>query len=113
MVGRPFAPDGSEAILQPFGHAAVRWSDGSVFAHLHPLGSFSMASQEVFRQRENTVGFANRSATLTSPREMSSSNRVSFLISSRSQEGIGSGFKVRLAGRVLTGVYDLEIKAGT
>ncbi len=111
-----FAPDGSEAILQPymgmFGHAAVRRSDGSVFAHLHPLGSFSMASQEVFRQRENAVGSGNRPPTLTSPREMSSANRVSFPYQFPKPGGYRLWIQVRLAGRVLTGVYDLEIRAG-
>ena len=39
-----FAEDGRAAPLQPYmgmlGHAAVRRSDVSVFAHLHPAGSF-------------------------------------------------------------------------
>ena len=44
-TGRPVS-------LQPYmgmlGHAAVRRDDGTVFAHLHPVGSISMASQEFF-----------------------------------------------------------------
>lgn len=44
--------DGSPAALQPYlrmlGHAAVMRDDGSVFAHLHPAGSLSMASARLF-----------------------------------------------------------------
>src|SRR4030095_2498998 len=32
------------------GHPAVRRDDGSVFAHLHPAGSISMASQMLFEE---------------------------------------------------------------
>ena len=31
-----------------FGHAVVRRLDGAVFAHIHPVGTFSMAAQELF-----------------------------------------------------------------
>lgn len=34
------------------GHAAVRHDDGSVFAHLHPGGTISMAAQNFFIQRD-------------------------------------------------------------
>jgi len=45
---------GQPARLTPYmgmmGHAAVRRDDGSVFAHLHPAGSISMASQMLFEE---------------------------------------------------------------
>ena len=49
------APDGQPAQLQPYlgmkGHAAVVRDDGQVFIHLHPTGTYSMASWQVMENR--------------------------------------------------------------
>ncbi len=42
-----------ELYLGMFGHAAVRHRDGTVFAHLHPGGTFSMGSQMLFSKGAN------------------------------------------------------------
>jgi hypothetical protein len=58
-VGRPAAlrfdvrePDGSPAALEPYlgmpAHAVVARQDGTVFIHLHPMGTVSVASQGAF-----------------------------------------------------------------
>ncbi len=50
-----FAPDGTAARLQPYlgmaGHAAVVRSDGSVYVHLHPVGTVAMASELSLKNR--------------------------------------------------------------
>jgi hypothetical protein len=96
-----FAPDGAPAMLQPYmgmpGHAAVRRADGSVFAHLHPMGSFSMASQEVFRDAQ----------TLPAAVAMSG-NKVSFPYEFPQDGRYRLWIQVRIGGRVLTGVFDVE-----
>lgn len=50
---------GKAAPLEPYlgmqGHAVLRHEDGSVFTHIHPFGTISMASQELFVKREQAV----------------------------------------------------------
>jgi len=45
-------PDNQPARIEPYmgmlGHAVVRRHDGAVFAHIHPVGTFSMAAQQFF-----------------------------------------------------------------
>ncbi|MGI4750836.1 MAG: hypothetical protein ACRYFB_09390 [Janthinobacterium lividum] len=48
-------PSGVAVKLEPYmgmmGHAVVLKYDGSVYMHLHPVGTFSMASQEILKNR--------------------------------------------------------------
>lgn len=102
-----FGSDGREAPLQPYmgmpGHAAVRRADGSVFAHLHPAGSFSMAAQAAFLQKSDVA--TPTVAAAATP----ASNRVSFPYQFPKAGAYRIWVQVRVAGRVLTGAFDLEI----
>ncbi|MEJ2003546.1 MAG: hypothetical protein P8X57_00945 [Cyclobacteriaceae bacterium] len=53
-------PDGEPAELEPYmgmmGHMVVMKHDGSVYIHLHPVGSYSTASQEIMDQRVSEEG---------------------------------------------------------
>jgi hypothetical protein len=46
------APAEIEPYMSMLSHAIVRRDDGTVFTHLHPAGSISVASQQVFQLRE-------------------------------------------------------------
>jgi len=45
-------PDNQPALIEPYmgmrGHAVIRRQNGAVFAHVHPVGTFSMAAQQFF-----------------------------------------------------------------
>jgi hypothetical protein len=52
-------PDGSPGKLEPYlgmpAHAVVSRDDGSVFIHLHTMGTVSTASQQMFVQQQGTM----------------------------------------------------------
>ncbi|WP_221390467.1 hypothetical protein [Dyadobacter sp. NIV53] len=50
-----FNPDGSPCLPEPYlgmmGHVAIVRSDGSVYIHLHPTGTFPMSAEQLFKNR--------------------------------------------------------------
>ena len=102
------SPGGESVALQPYmgmlGHAVVRRADGEVFTHLHPVGTISMAAQELFARRDRPAG-----ATPTSvPAE--SANEVIFPYAFPRPGDYRLWVQVRVAARVLTGVFDVRVQ---
>ncbi len=120
-------PDGAPAPLEPYigmsGHAAVRRADGGVFAHLHPVGTISMAAQEAFVKRETKEGKKDGKAaraevkelppaTTPTPHATGLTDFVSFPYEFPRAGHYRIWVQVKSEGRVLTGVFDAEVTAG-
>ncbi|PYJ61389.1 MAG: hypothetical protein DME24_06455 [Verrucomicrobia bacterium] len=127
---RLLAPDNQPALLEPYlgmlGHAVVRRQDGTVFAHVHPVGTFSMAAQEFF-----VKGMARKGSALTgqphqSPEEQQSSagelhrnhtkgvgtaGEVSFPYAFPKSGPYRIWVQTKSEGRILTGVFDTTVAA--
>ncbi len=90
--------------LEPYmgmmGHAVITRPDGEVFVHLHPVGSFSMASQQAF---ERKLGVApnhahhHPSSVVSFPYEFPRPGRYRIWV------------QVKSGGRVVTGAFDAEV----
>ena len=115
--------DGTPAVLEPYismgGHAALLKKDQTVFVHIHPIGTISMASQEMFQENyiQNIVdqddicffGFVNDS-TENYFNNISPNGEVSFPAINLENKGeYGLWVQVKSAGEVITQKFDFEI----
>ena len=102
--------NGTPAPLEPYlgmyGHLIIEREDGSVFTHLHPLGSISMASQKRFAEREQAGYLANQPLDLLcSPAAAVLSFPYAF-----PQPGVYRVWlQTKLAGQVQTAAYSLKV----
>ena len=101
-------PAGENVALQPYmgmrGHAVVRRADGEVFTHLHPVGTISMAAQELFARRDRPASPTPASVSRESARE------VIFPYAFPRPGDYRLWVQVRVAARVLTGVFDVRVQ---
>jgi hypothetical protein len=107
-----FGPDGAPVKLQPYmgmlGHAVVRRNDGAVFTHLHPMGTISMAAQTILSQREGGGAVTN---TAQMALNAAAANSVSFPYAFPRPGQYRVWVQTRVSGQVLTGVFDVAVKA--
>jgi len=102
--------------LEPYmgmlGHAAVRRDDGAVFAHLHPVGTISMASQAYFAQAaaKQTGAPAPEDHTLHHL-AAANTNLVSFPYLFPQPGNYRVWVQVKIRGRVVTGAFDCRVTA--
>ena len=115
--------DGKPLALEHYigmpGHAVVARDDGAVFVHLHPSGTFSMASQMAFTMREAGDSVAGRLGKRIN--EMDSSHVqlppmpadgvISFPYAFPKPGNYNVWVQVKHAGRVLTGVFPVKVDA--
>ena len=106
-------PDNQTASVEPYmgmlGHAVVRRQDGSVFAHVHPEGTFSMAAQQYF------VGGGKRSSSTplhnSHTNQSSVTGEVSFPYAFPQPGPYRIWVQMKTEGRILTGVFDAVVAA--
>lgn len=105
-------PEGRPAPLELYlgmrGHAVVRRADGAVFSHLHPVGTFSMASQEFFQQTMSAEG-----ASPPPPGHAGSAEPgpVSFPYEFPQAGRYRVWVQMRSGGKIFTGAFDVEVKS--
>ena len=102
-----FTAGGERATIQGYmgmrGHAAVRREDGEVFTHLHPAGTISMAAEEIFAAAERVENVA--------PEPLDPAAAIAFPYAFPRPGSYRVWVQVRVGGRVLTGVFDVQVAA--
>jgi hypothetical protein len=117
------APDGRPATLEPYmgmaGHLMLTRDDGSVFVHLHPLGTISWASQQTFLLRgpaDTVRGAVGQRLTRVEQAGMPGmspsipDNIVSFPYAFPTPGRYRLWVQVKRAGRILTGQFTAEVQ---
>jgi hypothetical protein len=113
--------DGSAATLEPYmgmaGHAVVQRDDGSVFVHLHPMGTISAGSQMAFAMRQpgdsirGTLGKRLSAAELSMMQHSPvTTGAVSFPYAFPKPGKYRVWVQVKLGGKVATGAFDARVE---
>ena len=110
--------DGALVQLEPYmgmaGHAVISRSDGSVFVHLHPMGTISMASQMTFEMRQpsdTAVGELARRMAAMLPMEDGAvaPGPITFPYAFPKGGDYRIWVQVKRDGKVLTGAFDASV----
>jgi hypothetical protein len=116
--------DGSPARLEPYmgmpAHAVIMRDDASVFVHLHPAGTISMASQMAFMMRQPGDTVIGTLGKRLSAAEMSTMQHapvtvgtVSFPYAFPKAGNYRIWVQVKLNGKVTTAAFDTRVSSGT
>jgi hypothetical protein len=97
------APTPLQTYMGMAGHALLRRADGRVFTHLHPTGSISMAAQALLDPAAAPAPAA--------PGPVAPPHEVAFPYAFPEPGPYRLWVQVRVAGQVLTGVFDQTVLA--
>jgi hypothetical protein len=110
---------GNPARLEPYlgmaAHAVVLRDDGSVFIHLHPMGTVATAAQQIFKARDHgdttTRGRLRPEAfTDSSMMPMSFSGALSFPYEFPKAGRYRIWVQAKPGREILTGAFDVEVR---
>ena len=114
-----FRPVPVEHYMGMGGHLILRREDGTVFTHLHPSGSFSMAAQQLFELRADgkaplRVASAKDDPICKLPAFEPGVNslrhdQLSFPYAFPKAGAYRLWVQVKVRGEVLTGVFDVKV----
>ena len=97
------AQNGEPVAIQTYmgmaGHCVIRRDDGTVFTHLHPAGSISMAAQQLIARQKPTAA-----------EPMPATSEVTFPYAFPQSGKYRIWVQVRVSARVLTGVFDVSVR---
>jgi hypothetical protein len=93
------------------GHAAIRRSDGSVFAHIHPVGTISMASQFFFEQQAaaQTGGPMPVDHSRMAMAGPTGASTVAFPYLFPQPGAYRIWVQTKVGGRIVTGAFDVDV----
>jgi hypothetical protein len=116
IVGRDGKPLSLEPYIGMAGHAVVASDDGSIFIHLHPGGTISMASQMALTMREPGDTVAGKlgkriqaTAAMQPTPDVAKDGKISFPYAFPRPGKYHMWVQVKHEGRILTGVFALEV----
>ena len=105
---------GAPAPLEPYmgmrAHAAVLRDDGSVFVHLHPMGTVSMASLEATQKMEGASSPPDMPAGMNDGDAEGSDGRVVLPYAFPKSGPYRLWVQVRTGGEIRTGVFDVLVR---
>jgi hypothetical protein len=107
--GRSLAP---EPYMGMLGHLIVRRDDGTVFTHLHPSGSYSMAAQQLFEMRAEgkaPLKVAASQALWLALNPLDAEGAISFPYAFPKPGRYRLWLQARIKGEVMTAVFDLNV----
>ena len=103
---------GSPVPIEPYmgmlGHVAVAHEDGSIFAHLHPAGSISMAALQKFAAKAHDIAAGDHAAHIT-PAPGDLSIPYAFPKAGRYRIWV----QMKHDGRVMTAAFDADVRPAT
>jgi hypothetical protein len=101
------APAPLEPYLGMYGHLLIQHADGTVFTHLHPLGSISMVSQRRFAEREHAAYLANQPLDLLCAPP---SRTLAFPYAFPKPGSYRLWLQAKLQGRILTFPFSVNVE---
>lgn len=111
------APGGEPAVLEPYmgmtSHAMIARDDGSVFVHLHPMGTIATVSQAIFDRREQGdttfAGSTEHGTSMAMPAGTVPAT-VSFPYAFPKPGRYHIWVQVKRGGAVLTGAFEARVE---